>query len=107
MHDEPSEFGGNGEDERQIAKRWATKDGKCTDDALIITELLRGYDKLKIPGGNNVQVSVEVMLLSIFSFDWEVSGRGIGRNSTNTSMYKFLLFYIHLPLRFFFLININ
>lgn len=39
---------------------WPGKDGECTDDALVITELLRDYDKFKLPGGSNVQVSVEV-----------------------------------------------
>lgn len=47
-------------------KRWPSKptksDGKCANDAVIIAELLRDYDKHKIPGGSNVQVSVEVVL---------------------------------------------
>lgn len=46
-------------------QRWPVKkDGTCSNDAVIITELLRDYDKHKIPGGNNVQVSVEVISCS-------------------------------------------
>lgn len=33
---------------------------KCADDAVILETLLQNYDKLRIPGGGNVEVSVEV-----------------------------------------------
>uniref|UniRef100_A0A915Q0N2 Neurotransmitter-gated ion-channel ligand-binding domain-containing protein n=1 Tax=Setaria digitata TaxID=48799 RepID=A0A915Q0N2_9BILA len=46
-------------------KRAIRNDKKCANDALIITELLRGYDKHKIPGGNNVQVSVEIWVQEV------------------------------------------
>lgn len=38
---------------------------KCVDDALIITELLKNYDKHQLPGGTSVKVSVEVISNSI------------------------------------------
>lgn len=43
-----------------VEKREKKFERTCTDDAQIITELLRGYDRNKLPGGGNVQVSVEV-----------------------------------------------
>uniref|UniRef100_A0A914RWW0 Neurotransmitter-gated ion-channel ligand-binding domain-containing protein n=1 Tax=Parascaris equorum TaxID=6256 RepID=A0A914RWW0_PAREQ len=43
---------------------WPGKDGECTDDALVVTELLRDYDKFKLPGGSNVQVSIWVQEVS-------------------------------------------
>lgn len=33
---------------------------QCTDDAVILDTILRGYDKNKIPGGGHVKVNVEV-----------------------------------------------
>uniref|UniRef100_A0A915BJR8 Secreted protein n=2 Tax=Parascaris univalens TaxID=6257 RepID=A0A915BJR8_PARUN len=44
---------------------WPGKDGECTDDALVVTELLRDYDKFKLPGGSNVQVSVEIWVQEV------------------------------------------
>uniref|UniRef100_A0A9J2PU68 Uncharacterized protein n=1 Tax=Ascaris lumbricoides TaxID=6252 RepID=A0A9J2PU68_ASCLU len=61
LRDEPTEFVEKRDVNNEgIEHWWPGKDGECTDDALVITELLRDYDKFKLPGGSNVQVSVEV-----------------------------------------------
>ncbi|VDN26509.1 unnamed protein product [Gongylonema pulchrum] len=66
MHDEPSEFANYEEEEASVTERWrAKRDGECVDDALIVTELLRDYDKHKLPGGRNVQVSVEIWVQEV------------------------------------------
>ena len=35
---------------------------QCADDAVILETLLQTYDKLRIPGGGNVEVKVEVSI---------------------------------------------
>ncbi|VDN08069.1 unnamed protein product, partial [Thelazia callipaeda] len=76
LHDEPSEFGRDEElEEAQSALSWEKKaGGECANDAVIITEILRGYDKFKIPGGS-VQVSVEIT--SEFELDIYVTEKWI------------------------------
>ncbi|MFH4981826.1 hypothetical protein AB6A40_008535 [Gnathostoma spinigerum] len=50
----------------EIADDWVPgKDGECTDDAIILTKLLRGYDKHKLPGGKSVDVSVEIWVQEV------------------------------------------
>uniref|UniRef100_A0AC35EV82 Neurotransmitter-gated ion-channel ligand-binding domain-containing protein n=1 Tax=Panagrolaimus sp. PS1159 TaxID=55785 RepID=A0AC35EV82_9BILA len=38
---------------------------KCADDAVILETLLQNYDKLRIPGGGNVEVSVELWVQEV------------------------------------------
>ncbi|CAG9533546.1 unnamed protein product [Cercopithifilaria johnstoni] len=67
LNNESPPFEDNNEVKRdQIVERWPIKeDRRCANDALIITELLRDYNKHKIPGGNNVQVSVEIWVQEV------------------------------------------
>ncbi|VDK75810.1 unnamed protein product [Litomosoides sigmodontis] len=70
LHDERLLFNENAEVERgRFVKRWPSRpskeDEKCANDAVIITELLRDYNKYKIPGGSNVQVSVEIWVQEV------------------------------------------
>ncbi|VIO90518.1 Hypothetical glycine receptor like protein T20B12.9 in chromosome III, putative [Brugia malayi] len=48
-----------------VESRPINKNKTCANDAMIITELLKNYDKHKIPGGSNVQVSVEIWVQEI------------------------------------------
>ncbi|KAK6100442.1 Neurotransmitter-gated ion-channel ligand binding domain family protein [Brugia pahangi] len=48
-----------------VENRPIKKNKTCANDAMIITELLKNYDKHKIPGGSNVQVSVEIWVQEI------------------------------------------
>ncbi|VDM26458.1 unnamed protein product [Toxocara canis] len=66
LRDEPAEFiEKRSTNEDGIERWWPGKDGECTDDALVITELLKDYDKFKLPGGTNVQVSVEIWVQEV------------------------------------------
>ncbi|KAI6177863.1 Neur-chan-LBD domain-containing protein [Aphelenchoides bicaudatus] len=39
--------------------------GDCTDDAIILENILHGYDKFKIPGGGHVKVNVEIWVQEV------------------------------------------
>uniref|UniRef100_A0A0M3K5M4 Neur_chan_LBD domain-containing protein n=1 Tax=Anisakis simplex TaxID=6269 RepID=A0A0M3K5M4_ANISI len=66
LRDEADEFvDKRSTNEQDIKDWWPPKDGECIDDALVITELLKDYDKFKLPGGSNVQVSVEIWVQEV------------------------------------------
>lgn len=89
MRDEPVFKDKNEAKRDQILEDWPIKEDKrCTNDALIITELLRDYDKHKIPGGNNVRVSVEVSLYRICISLIECRSKIPERYKANISFYS-------------------